>query len=183
MKYFSLYYTFTNKADMKFLTFITLALLIIVGCSSEDESNPVVTEKNATGFVRGYVNGSNWYSNKITTSKSGNTRVVKATLDYSNDPTYKSSILEFRISINQTGVFGIGENEPGYTYYVKAYYTLIAHSGSTAPTHKAHYDNISTLTISSISDKNLDADFLFNAVTDDSSSAIVFTNGAIQIDF
>ncbi len=183
MKSFSLYDTFTNKADMKFLTFIVLVLLTFSGCSSEEDSNPVDTEKIATGFVRGYVNGSNWYSNKITTSKSGNTRVVKATLDYSNDPTYKSSILEFRISINQTGVFGIGENEPGYTYYVKAYYTLIAKNGSAAPTHKAHYDNVSTLTISSISEKNLDADFLFNAVTDDSLSAVVFTNGAIQIDF
>ncbi len=168
---------------MKFLTFIALVLLIFNGCSSNDESNPVSNEKSATGFVRGTVNGSSWYSNKITTSKSANTRVVKATLDYSNDPTYKSSILEFRISINQTGVFGIGENEPGYTYYVKAYYTLIAHNGSAAPTHKAHYENVSTLTIGAISDKNLDADFIFNARTDDSLSTVVFTNGAIQIDF
>jgi len=168
---------------MKFLTFITLVLLIVNGCSSNDESNPITNEKSATGFVRGTVNGSSWYSNKITTSKSGNTRTVKATLDSSNDPIYKSTTLEFRISVNQTGVFGIGENEPGYTYSVRAYYTLISRNGSADKYHKARYDNVSTLTISSISDKNLDADFIFNAITDDSSSAVVFTNGAIQIDF
>jgi hypothetical protein len=183
MKSFSLYYTFTNKADMRFLIFITLALLIIGGCSSEDESNPVDTDKSATGFVRGYVNGSYWYSNKITTSKSNNTRIVKATLDSSNDPIYKSSVLEFRIRVNQAGEYGIGEDEPGLNYVVKAYYTLASRNGSEDKFHKAHYDNVSTLTISAISDKNLDADFLFNAVTDDSSSAVVFTNGAIQIDF
>jgi len=183
MKSLSLYYKFTNKADMKFLTFITLALLIVSGCSTEDESNPVDTEKNATGFVRGYVNGSYWYSKKITTSKNGITRIVKATLDFSNDPVYKTSILEFQIGVNRVGNFGIGENEPGFTYAVKAYYTLVSRNGSADKYHKAHYDNVSTLTISAISDKNLDAEFLFNAVTDDSSSAVVLTNGAIQIDF
>ncbi len=168
---------------MKFLALISVVLLIISGCSNNDVSNPVIVEQNATGFVRGNVNGSSWYSNKITTSKSGNTRIIKATLDISNDPIFKSSILEFRISVSQPGVFGIGEDEPGYKYYVKAYYTLVSRSGSADQYHKAHYDNISTLTISAISDKNLDADFLFNAVTVDSSSAVVFTNGAIQIDY
>ncbi len=168
---------------MKFLTFITLVLLIVNGCSSNDESNPITNEKSAIGFVRGNVNGSSWYSNKITTSKSGNTRVVKATLDSSNDPLYKSTTLEFRISVNQAGVFGIGENEPGFQYVVKAYYTLVSRGGSADVTHKAHFDNVSTLTIGAISDKNLDADFIFNARTDDSLSTVVFTNGAIQIDF
>ena len=153
---------------MKFLAFISIVLLIFGGCSNKDDTNPISTDKN---------------SNKITTSKSGNTRIVKATLDFSNDPVYKSSLLEFRISVNQAGVFGIGENEPGFNYAVKAYYTLISRSGSVDKYHKAHYDNISTLTIGAISDKNLDADFLFNAVTDDSSSSVVFTNGAIQITY
>ena len=168
---------------MKFLAFISIVLLIFGGCSNKEDNNPISTDKNATGFIRGNVNGFNWYSNKITTSKSGNTRIVKATLDFSNDPVYKSSLLEFRISVNQAGVFGIGENEPGFQYVVKAYYTLVSRSGSADKYHKAYYDNVSTLTIGSISDKNLDADFIFNARTDDSLSTVVFTNGAIQIDF
>lgn len=104
-------------------------------------------------------------------------------MDSSNDPLYKATTLEFRISVNQTGVFGIGENEPGFQYVVKAYYTLVSRSGSADKYHKAYYDNVSTLTIGSISDKNLDADFIFNARTDDSLNTVVFTNGAIQIDF
>jgi hypothetical protein len=168
---------------MKFLALISVVLLIFSGCSSNEDTNPISTDKNATGFVRGNVNGSSWYSNKITTSKSSNTRIVKATLDFSNDPVFKSSLLEFRISVNQAGVFGIGENEPGFNYVVKAYYTLVSRSGSADVTHKAHFDNISILTISAISDKNLDADFIFNARTDDSLNTVEFTSGAIKIDY
>jgi hypothetical protein len=169
---------------MKLLVIISIVFLVLAGCSKDDNStDPVNQEKIATGFVRGDVNGTNWYSNKITTSKSNNTRIVKATQDFTNDPIYKSSILEFRISVNLVGDFGIGEDEPGFNYVVRAYYTLVSKSGSADLIYKAHYNNISTLTIDGISDKNLDADFLFNAVTDDSSSTVVFTNGAIQIDF
>lgn len=168
---------------MKLTTLIAFVLLTMAGCSSENDSNPVSTEKNATGFVRGTVNGVSWYSNKITTSKSGNTRIVKATQEFTNDPIFKNSILEFRISVNQAGTFGIGENEPGYTYYVKAYYTLVSRSGTADVNHKAYYENLSTLTINRISDKNLDADFVFNARTDDSLRTVSFTSGAIQIDY
>ena len=167
---------------MKLLAII-LILSIVSACSNSDDTNPVNTDKNATGFLRANVNGVSWYSNKITTSKSNNIRIIKATQDFTNDPIYKSSLLEFRVSVNQAGVFGIGENEPGLNYVVKAYYTLVSKSGSNDLTLKAHFDNISTLTISSISDKNLDAGFIFNARTDDSLNTVEFTNGAIQIDF
>ena len=85
--------------------------------------------------------------------------------------------------MNQAWVFGNSENEPGFNYFVKAYYTLFTQSRSADITHKAHFDNISILTISAISDKNLDADFIFNARTDDSLNTVEFTNGAIQIDY
>lgn len=85
--------------------------------------------------------------------------------------------------MNQAWVFGNSENEPGFKYVVKAYYTLFTQSRSADITHKAHFDNISILTLSAISDKNLDADFIFNARTDDSLNTVEFTNGAIQIDY
>lgn len=168
---------------MRLVPLIAIVFLVFASCSSEDDSNPVSPETNATGFVRGNVNGVSWYSNKITTSKSGNTRIVKATQDFTNDPVFKSSVLEFRISVNQAGTFGIGENEPGYTYYVKAYYTLVSRSGSADLNYKAYYENLSTLTINRISDNNLDANYIFNARTDDSLSTVSFSNGAIQIDY
>lgn len=158
-------------------------LIIFTSCSSDDDSNPVSTEKTATGFVRGTVNSSSWYSNKITTSKSGNTRIVKATQEFTNDPVFKSSILEFQISVNQAGTFGIGENEPGFTYSVKANYTLISRNGSADVNYKAYYEYLKDLIINRISDKNLDANYSFNARTDDSSRTVSFTSGAIQIDY
>ena len=157
-------------------------LFLVNGCSKDDNSNPVNPEKNATGFVRGDVNGTSWYSNKITTSKSGNTRTVKATQDFTNDPTYSSAILEFEISVNQSGTFGIGEDEPGLNYAVKAYYKLISKSGNNDEYYRTYFDNISFLTISRITDKDLDATFTFTARTDDSST-VVFTNGSIQINY
>lgn len=167
---------------MKFFVFFIIVLFVLTGCSKDDDSNPVNPEKNATGFVRGDINGISWYSNKITTSKSGNTRTIKATQDFANDPTFLSAILEFNISINQTGVFGIGEDEPGFKYYVKAYYTLKAHSGGSDKLFTAYFDNVSFMTISRITDKDLDAIFNFTARTDDSST-VVFSNGSIQISY
>lgn len=168
---------------MKLYYLLFSLLILLTSCSSDDESNPVSTEKTATGFVRGTVNSSSWYSNKISTSKSGNTRIVKATQEFTNDPVFKSSILEFRISVNQAGTFGIGENEPGYTYSVKAYYTLISRSGSEDVIYKAYYEYLKDLIINRISDKNLDANYSFNARTDDSLRTVSFTSGAIQIDY
>lgn len=167
---------------MKIFVLLVSVLFLVNGCSKDDNSNPVNPEKNATGFVRGYVNGTSWYSNKITTSKSGNTRTVKATQDFTNDPTFSSAILEFKISVNQSGTFGIGEDEPGVKYYVKTYYTLKAQSGGSDKLYTAYFDNVSFLTISRITDKDIDAIFTFTARTGDSST-VVFSNGSIQINY
>lgn len=166
---------------MKLLYF--LVLLLLVGCSSNDDSNPIDTEKNATGFVRGNINGTNWYSNQITTSKSGNTRVVKAIQELPNHPTFSSSIIELRISVSQAGRLGIGENEPGFTYYVKAYYTLVSRTGTEDEYYKAYFENISYMTINRISDKDLDAVFNFNGRVDDSTKTISLTGGSVQISY
>jgi hypothetical protein len=158
-------------------------LILLSSCSSDEDSNPVNTEKTATGFVRGTINGSNWYSSEITTSKSGNTRIVKATQKLTNHPIFSSSVIELKISVSQTGKFGIGENEPGFTYYVKAYYTLVSRSGTEDENYKAYFDNISFMTINRISDKDLDATFNFNGRTDDSTKTISLSSGSVLIDF
>ena len=168
---------------MKFFVLFIIMLFFVNGCSKDDNSNPVNPEKNATGFVRGDVNGTSWYSNKITTSKIENTRNVKATQDFTNDPVFSSSVLELQIGVNQTGEFGIGENEPGLNYAVKAYYKLISKSGNNDEYYRAYFDNISYLTINRITDKDLDAVFKFTARTDDSLKTVVFSNGSIQINY
>lgn len=168
---------------MKNLLVSLILLFTFFGCSKNDTSNPVDTEKIATGFVKGTVNGASWYSNKITTRKSGNTRTVKATQEYLNNPNFSSAILEFKIGVYQTGVFGIGEDEPGYKYSVKAYYTLVSHSGNSNENYKAYYQNSSLLTINQITPTTLDATYNFVALTDDTLKSVIFTGGAIKIDY
>jgi hypothetical protein len=158
-------------------------LLLFLSCSSDEESNPVNTEETATGFVRGTINGSNWYSSEITTSKSGNTRSVKATQKLTNHPIFSSSVIELKISVSQTGKFDIGEDEPGVRYFIKAYYTLVSRSGTEDENYKAYFDNISSMTINRISDKDLDAAFNFNARNDDSTKTISLSSGSVVIDF
>lgn len=168
---------------MKNLFLFSILLFAVISCSKDNDSNPIITEKIATGFVRGNVNGTSWYSNKITTSKSGNTRTIKATQEFTNNPTFTSAILEFKIGVNQVGTFGIGEDEPGYKYYVKAYYTLVANSATGNEYYKAYYENTSLLTINQITDSNLNAVFNFISHTDDTLKTAIFTGGAIQIDY
>jgi len=168
---------------MKLYYLILPFLFFLGGCSKDNDSNPINTEKSATGFVRGTLNGSNWYSDKITTSKSGNTRIVKATQELPNHPQFSSSIMELRISVSQAGVFGIGEDEPGFKYYVKAYYRLVSRNGTEDEFYKAYFDNVSYMTINRISDKDLDAAFNFNARLDDSTKTVSLTGGSILIDY
>lgn len=168
---------------MKLFYLLFSFLLMFIGCSSSDDSNPIDTEKTATGFVRGNINGSDWYSNEITTSKSLNTRIVKATQKLTNHPIFSSSTIELKIGVSQAGRFGIGENEPGYTYSIKAYYTLVSRSGTEDEHYKAYFDNISYMTINRISDKDLDAVFNFNGRIDDSTKTVSLTGGSVQINY
>ncbi|MEO8231148.1 MAG: hypothetical protein ABI638_02620, partial [Ignavibacteriota bacterium] len=71
---------------------------------------------------------------------------------------------------------------PGVKYYVKTYYTLKAQSGGSDKLYTAYFDNVSFLTISRITDKDIDAIFTFTARTGDSST-VVFSNGSIQINY
>ncbi len=167
---------------MKFFVFVISVFFLITGCSKDDESNPVNPGNSASGFVRGDVNGVSWYSNKITTSKTSNTRSIIAVQDLAGDPIFSSATLEFKITVNQPGSFGIGEDEPGYKYYVKAYYTLKAQNSGSNKFYRAYYDDVSLMTINRITDKDLNADFTFTARTED-SSAVVFSNGSIQINY
>lgn len=169
--------------ELRLLGSIITICILFCSCSKEDSSNPVNTDKTAVGYVRANIESTNWYSNKIITSKSGNTRTVKATLEIQNDPLFSSSILEFKISVNQTGAYGIGEDEPGYKYYVKAYYTLVSKTGLSDEKYKAYYDNVSLMTINKITDTNLDAVFTFDCRTDDSTKFLSFTTGGIKIDY
>lgn len=167
------------KSVFLFLVFLTF----FIGCSKKDEISPVDPNITATGYIRGYVNGVNWYSNSIKTNKAGVTRTIKATQNLTNNPDYSSAVLELKISVNQPGDFGIGEDEPGYVYFVKCYYTLVGKNGTPDRLYKAYYKNTSLLTINEYDSDHLYGAFNFIAHTDDTLNTILFTGGNIQIDY
>lgn len=169
---------------MKFLSLVLFIAIIYAGCSSDSDTNPVNNDKPASGFVRGYSNGTSWYSNQITTNLSQNVRTIKSTQTLTNDPKFSSSILELKVSASlPPGLYSIGENEPGYTYFVKAYCTLVAKSGYVNEFYRAYFDSVSYMTINKNTSQELDAVFNFLARTDDSTKFISFTNGVIKINY
>lgn len=174
---------FKRINNLFFITLLTVLLLILFNCSKNGEDNPVANESTATGFIRASVNGASWYSNNIVTSKSSNTRYFKATQQITNDTKFSSSIIEFWISINQTGQFAIGENDPGYSYAVRAAYTLKSKSGTEDETYKAYFRDYSYLTVNQLSSISLDANFIFRALNEDSSKSVIATEGVIKVDF
>lgn len=168
---------------MKVLSFGLFLFFVVLGCSKNKDANPVSSEYAATGFIRASVNGASWYSNVISTSFSGNTRYLKATQSIINNPNFSSSVLEFWISINQTGKFSIGEKDPGYTYAIRAAYTLKSTGGAGDEIYRAYFQNYSFLTINGITATNLDASFIFRAFTDDTLKSVVASDGVIKVDY
>lgn len=168
---------------MKSLFLLLLSFVFFVSCSKNDDPIPVDPNVPATGYIRGYINGESYYSNSITTNKTGQTRTVTAKQNITNSQVFSSSVLEFKISVNQPGNFGIGEDEPGYVYFVKAKYTLVGKNGNANEIYKAYYEDTSLLTMTEYDSDHLYGSFNFIAHTDDTLHTILFTNGAIQIDY
>ncbi len=168
---------------MKISLLLSVLLIALIGCSTNENSNPISKEYTATGFMRASVNGGSWYSNQVLTSKSGNVRYLKSEQPIVNNSKFSSSVLEMWIGINQAGRVGIGEDEPGYTYGVRAAYTLKSISGTQDEKYKAYFQDYSFLTINRISDTNLDAVFILRAFTDDTLKSVVVSDGVIKLDF
>lgn len=153
-----------------------LLIVFISGCNKETENPVEPQETKATGYVRSYVDGSNWEADEIFVSKTGtviNISSVKST----------SEINIQILNINQTGTFSIGENEPGVTYFIKAKYIQKASSGSAEKIYTAFFRDYSYLTINNISDGSLDADFLFLAYSEDFTDSVDISNGSININY
>jgi hypothetical protein len=160
---------------MKYSIFI-LVLLLFAGCKKEAENPTGPDENRATGYVRSYVDGVNWEASDIYVSESGtviNISAVKSTAE-----------IKLQIqNINQPGNFSIGENEPGFTYFIKAKYIQKAAGGTSEKIYTAYFRDYSYLTISDISEGTLDADFVFLAYSEDFTDSVNVTNGAINIDY
>ena len=87
------------------------------------------------------------------------------------------------INISQTGTFGIGEDEPGFKYFVKASYTLKSAGAAPDKKYTADYRDYSVFDMSRIDDKGLDATFIFVAYFKDFLDSLNFTSGVVKIDY
>ena len=174
---------FKYKNIYKSIFLLVVLSTVFLSCSKNSDDNPASNEQNATGFIRASANGVGWYSNVISTSKTSSARYLKASQSLTNNANFSSAVLEFWISVNQTGEYGIGEQEPGYTYAVRAAYTLKSKDGINDEVYKAYFQDYSFLNVNGISESNLDANFIFRAYNTDFTKSVVISEGVIKIDF
>lgn len=159
-------------------------ILLLISCSKEE--NPINGEEDhtATGFIRGNVKNASWFADDIQAYKQARTIYITGTQKIDNSPVYTSSILNFKIiNLSQTGTFGIGENEPGFIYFVKASYTLKSAGAEPDKKYTAYFRDYSFLEMSRINDKGSDGTFIFVAYTQDFSDSVNFTSGVFKIDY
>lgn len=167
----------------KYFVWIPLTLLLF-SCSKDDNPNNIDPDYTASGFIRGSINNTSWFADKIEAHKQASTIYITGTQNFDAGSIYSFSIIDFRIiNLSQPVTAGIGEDEPGYIYFVKANYTLKFADGSEDKVFTAYYRDYSTMDITTINDKRFDATFLFKAYSENFSDSVDVTNGAMKIDY
>ena len=87
------------------------------------------------------------------------------------------------INLNQPGSFGIGEDESGYKYFVKGNYILKSANNLPDEVFTSYYLDYSLMTITSISDRSVEADFQMKMFNQDFSDSVLITNGRLSITY
>lgn len=168
---------------MRKIYFILILISIAVACSKE-ETNPVGNDNSANGFVRSKVNGISWFADDVQAYKQLSTLNIVATDVLEGNPNFTSSKIHLRlVNINQPGIFGIGEDEPGFKYFVKATYLLKPADNSADVVYTAYYVNFSTMNLTYIDEGRVEADFVFKAYSDNFEDSVTVVDGVIDIDF
>ena len=167
---------------IKYLVWIPLTLLLF-SCSKDD--NPIVdTDYTATGFLRGRISNVTWFADKIEAHKQASTIYITGTQNFDAGSLYSTSIINFRIiNLSQPVTASIGEDEPGYVYFVKANYTLKFTDGTNDKVYTAYHRDYSEMDLTIINDKRVDATFLFKAYSEDFSDSVDVIDGVIKIDY
>lgn len=167
----------------KYLVWIPLILLLL-SCSKEDDSIVADTDYTANGFLIGKINSVNWSADKIEAHKEASTIYITGTKNFDAGSLYSASKINFRIiNLSQPVTAGIGEDEPGYQYFIKANYTLKFADGSDDEVYTAYFRNYSLMNLTRINDRGIDATFIFKAYTEDFSDSVVVTDGVFKIDY
>lgn len=158
-------------------------IVLIAGCS-KDDSNPVDPPNNTSGFILCQVNSVQWSATGLEASKVQSTFHLKGTKEITGHSVFNASEIYLRIiNINQPGTFGIGENEPGFQYFVKGTFTFESEDGLQDQVFTAYYLDYSLMKINSITDKSIDAEFNIKLYNQDFSDSLFITNGRMNLNF
>lgn len=162
---------------------LLLSVVLFAGCAKNESTEPTSTGIRVYGYVRGEINGTNWYADDISVTKKNNITYIQAVKTLTDNSFYNSTEINFRlINVSQPVGYAIGEDEPGYVYAVKADYTLKGKNGSDK-VFKAYYLDYSRMTISRVNDQGLKADFNFKAYNDTFTDSVDVISGKIDLEF
>ncbi len=171
------------KINFSFWFFLIFATSLFIGCS-KDDSSPVTPPNKVNGFMLCQINFSTWSAEELEVSREQNILHIKGRRAITGSATYSSSEINFRIiNLSQPGTFGIGENEPGFQYFVKGKYTLIAKDNNLNKEFTAYYLDYSLMKINSILPKSIDAEFNMKLFNENFTDSLLITTGRMNLEF
>lgn len=164
---------------------LLLAVVILLSsCAKKDESNPAGNSNSANGFMLCQINSVQWAADELQAYRQQGTLYITGIKNENAGQQYSSRKLRFRIiNLNQPGTFGIGENEPGIIYFVKADYTLTSATGQGDLVYTAYYENYSLMKIKSITGNSIDADFDMIMFNSNRTDSLLVRIGRVKADF
>lgn len=125
-----------------------------------------------------------WTAEEIQAYRQQGTLFIICKKNTSSNQTYSSSQIDLRvINLDRAGLYGIEENEQGFTYFVKSNYILKPSDSSPDVVYTAYYKGYNIMEIVDISERHFEADFNMILFNTDMSDSLLITAGRIKIDF
>ena len=169
--------------DMYKFQFLILLFLFIAGCKTE-VIDPFENNTTAAGSMICQINLSSWSASDVQVNKQRDTLLIKGKKILTGNSNYSYSEINFKfINTSLPGTFGIGEDEPGIKYFVKGDYRLKSSKGLPDVVYTAYYKDFSLMTITDITDKNIQAEFKMKVFESDFADSLLITSGRISINY
>ncbi|MCJ7552318.1 MAG: hypothetical protein MUO34_00410 [Ignavibacteriaceae bacterium] len=163
--------------------FFLVLIFLVLGCK-EDSFDPFVEDNTASGFMLCQINSSSWSANEVQEYKERDTLFLKGIVTLTSDSNYSSSEINFKIiNLNQPGLYGIGEDELGFTYGVKGNYILKSAKNLPDVVYTAYYTEDNLMTITGINDRSIAAEFKMKVFSQSFSDSLLITNGRFSITY
>lgn len=163
--------------------FFFVIILLVWGCK-EDTFDPFVEDNTASGFMLCQVNSNSWSANEVQEYKVRDTLILKGIKLLTADSNYISSEIIFKIiNLTQPGSYGISEDELGLTYRVRGNYILKSANNLPDEVFTSYYLDYSLMTITSMSDRSVEADFQMKMFNQDFSDSVLISNGRFSITY